>query len=191
MIADTQLPFLDRCLWLKDLAHPRVGVQFLVYTSDEMKVLSRRPFIQKEILQKGKVLSMHPHEDAVRWLGFAAEDLEMVELAEKAGIHNQTCFHAQQCAEKCLKAIYAASGELIPRTNLITDLFEQLPPAKKVDLAGLHDRVTALDQFYIPTHYPDALPGSLPEGLPGPEHARSALEIARLCYEQVSCELSE
>ena len=36
-----------------------------------------------------------------------------------------------------------------------------------------------LDRFYIPTRYPDALPGSLPEGLPGLDDATQALHIAR------------
>lgn len=191
VIADTQLPFLDRCLWLNDLAHPRVGIQFLVYRPEEIQALSHRAFIENEILRKGKALPMHAQEDAARWLGFAAEDLEMAALALEAGIFNQTCFHAQQCVGKCLKAGIAASGMLIPRTHLITDLFEQLPPKGKSYMADLRDRVSALDQFYIPTRYPDALPGSLPEGLPGREHARSALEIARLCHERISARLSE
>ncbi len=186
VIAETNLPFLDRCLWLNNLVRPRVGVQFLVYRPCEIGALSRRNFVKQEILLKGKVLPMDPQEDAKRWLGFAAEDLTMAELALDAGVFNQTCFHAQQCAEKCLKAGIVAAGGLTPRTHLITDLFEQLPPGDAANLAEYRERIAELDQFYIPTRYPDALPGSLPEGLPRREHARSALEIARLCFERVS-----
>ncbi len=186
VIAETNLSFLDRSLWLNNLVRPRVGAQFLVYRPCEIGALSRRNFVKREILLKGKVLSMDPQEDAKRWLGFAAEDLTMAELALDAGVFNQTCFHAQQCAEKCLKACVVAVGEITPRTHLITDLFEQLAPGDQGNLAELRDRVSALDQFYIPTRYPDALPGSLPEGLPTREHARSALETARLCFECVS-----
>ena len=35
------------------------------------------------------------------------------------------------------------------------------------------------ERFYIPTRYPDALPGALPEGLPGREDAEEALATAR------------
>jgi hypothetical protein len=40
-----------------------------------------------------------------RWYSFAEEDLRMSELALEEGLHNQTCFHAQQCVEKALKAL--------------------------------------------------------------------------------------
>ena len=36
----------------------------------------------------------------------------------------------------------------------------------------------SLNQFYIPTRYPDALPGSLPEGLPNKEDTEKALQYA-------------
>jgi len=35
-----------------------------------------------------------------------------------------------------------------------------------------------MDQYYIPTRYPDALPGSFPEGLPGKEDAEEAVLLA-------------
>jgi len=45
--------------------------------------------------------------------------------------------------------------------------------------AGLRDDLsTQLDDFYIPTRYPDAIPGAMPEGLPNAEDAREALEVA-------------
>lgn len=42
-----------------------------------------------------------------------------------------------------------------------------------------------MDQFYIPTRYPDALAGSLPEGLPDKGDARKALDIAEDIYLQI------
>jgi HEPN domain-containing protein len=42
-------------------------------------------------------------EESEHWLAFAREDLCMAELALPAGIYNQACFHAQQCAEKAVK----------------------------------------------------------------------------------------
>ena len=60
-----------------------------------------------------------------------------------------------------------------PRTHRIVDLLSLLknnPFDVKVQL---------LDRFYIPTRYPDALPGMLPEGLPERGDAEHALDSAR------------
>ena len=67
-------------------------------------------------------------------------------------------------AEKCLKACLAAGGALLPRTHLIADLLQQLPTTAQGTVAGLEQDLLTLDQFYIPTRYPDALPGSITRG---------------------------
>ena len=185
VIEDTNLPFLERSLRLSRIVKPRVGTQFLVYTPDEIRALSGRLFVEAEMLAKAKVLPMKPLDDAERWLEFARQDLRVAELALSEGIYNQTCFHAQQCAEKCLKACLAAQGELLPRTHLIVDLISRLPETIRSMLGSLEDDLSALDQFYIPTRYPDALPGILPDGLPDRSHAETSLTVARRCYEAV------
>jgi len=190
VIKETQASFLDRSLEMAGAVKPQVGVQFVVYTPAELQALAGRPFVQVELLQKGKVLPMNPELDARRWLEFAKEDLRMAEFALEAQIYNQTCFHAQQCVEKCLKACLSALGELLPRTHLIVDLLNQLPEATRAALAELEEQLVKLDQFYIPTRYPDALPGSLPEGLPRRTHAEGALAVARLCHDKVARRMS-
>ena len=42
-----------------------------------------------------------------------------------------------------------------------------------------------LDQFYVPTRYPDAPLGSLPEGEPGREDVKKAMAIAHTIMELV------
>ena len=111
------------------------------------------------------------------WLRFARDDLHMAELALKDGLHNQVCFHAQQCAEKSLKAWLVHNDESVPRTHRMADLLT-LVSADFLDEA-LEDRLLLLDRFYIPTRYPDALPGSLPDGLPEEKDALEALEVAK------------
>ncbi len=51
--------------------------------------------------------------------------------------------------------------------------------------------VQLLDRFYILTRYPDALPGSLPEGLPDASDAQEALSVARQVFEMVTQELRQ
>ena len=117
-----------------------------------------------------------------RWLEFARQDLQMAELALKEGIYNQVCFHSQQCVEKCVKGLLSDLGKSPPRTHAIVDLLGLLP---KEYLQHLREDLAQLDIFYIPTRYPDALPGSLAEGLPGKEDAQEAIAAARACWKGI------
>lgn len=117
-----------------------------------------------------------------RWLFFANQDLRMAELALAEGLHNQVCFHAQQCVEKAIKAWLTHQGKTPPRLHSLTDLLNLLNPNPVAHLAS---EIQLLDRFYIPTRYPDALPGSLPENLPDREDAEQALGVARQTFEQI------
>ncbi|MEJ2302597.1 MAG: HEPN domain-containing protein [Anaerolineales bacterium] len=108
-----------------------------------------------------------------RWLRFAQEDLRMAELALQDGINNQVCFHAQQGVEKAIKGLLAFQGIAPPRTHRIADL------VSLVKNSPFDVEVQLLDRFYIPTRYPDALPGVLPEGLPERLDAEQSLNTAR------------
>ena len=46
------------------------------------------------------------------------------------------------------------------------------------EIEELRYELITLDRYYIPTRYPDALPGSLPEGLPTEKEANEAITIA-------------
>jgi len=111
-----------------------------------------------------------------RWLAFAHEDLRVAEIALPEGLFNQVCFHSQQCVEKALKALLAQSAVSLPRTHAVSELINLLPSGW---LSGLREKLAHLDAYYIPTRYPDALPGDLPEGLPGKGEAEEALGLAR------------
>jgi HEPN domain-containing protein len=64
----------------------------------------------------------------------------------------------------------------------MADLLTLLPP----DLMGeLSDAIRVLDRFYIPTRYPDALPGALPNGMPRQPDAEEALDLARRALQRV------
>ena len=123
------------------------------------------------------------NESAERWFAFAREDLQVAEVVLKEEVFNQTCFHAQQCVEKALKGTLARQGQTPPRTHAIADLLELIP----ADLLGdLRDDLRGLDDYYIPTRYPDALPGTLPEGLPGLAEAEEAVSLARIALKRLA-----
>ncbi len=120
--------------------------------------------------------------EAVDWLRFAREDIQVAEWALSAQIYNQACFHAQQCVEKALKAWLCRHGILPPKTHQLSLLLTLLPGD---DLDVLRPSVLLLDRFYIPRRYPDALPGALSDGLPNAADGEEALEIARQVLQQI------
>ena len=67
----------------------------------------------------------------------------------------------------------------VPRTNRLADSWQRLPATDRDALVHLRDAAFDLDRYYLPARYPGALPGVLPEGLPGKEHAERAVETCR------------
>jgi HEPN domain-containing protein len=89
------------------------------------------------------------------------------------------CFHSQQCVEKLLKAVLHKENIDVPRVHSIVELVRK----SENILDGINAfrlKAAILDSYYIPTRYPDAIVGSLEDGLPDEEDAREALEIANL-----------
>lgn len=111
-----------------------------------------------------------------KWLEFAKEDLVVARLSLEKGIYNQVCFHSHQGVEKMLKGYLAAKDKDVPKTHFIGVL---LRLCAQIDqrFKKMIDRCIKLDDYYIPTRYPDALPGRLPEGLPEKKDAEEALSV--------------
>jgi HEPN domain-containing protein len=123
-----------------------------------------------------------------RWLAFAHEDLRMAELAMGEALYNQVCLHCQQCTEKAIKGLLVHQEQVPPRTHRMADLLTLLDPNPLIPLAL---SVQLLDRFYIPTRYPTALPGDLPEGLPDAADAQEALDVARQTIEIITRALEQ
>lgn len=158
--------FSERAAEIRRL-RPTVGMDILVYTPAELRRVQQRPFVRLELLEKGKVVPLRPLDEAMEWLAFSEEDLRMARLALGEGIDNQVCFHAQQCVEKCLKALLARQGALVPRTRRIVDLWQLLPDAIRTQFADLQD----------------ALPGPRAESPPDRAQAERALEAAEAAWQ--------
>lgn len=116
------------------------------------------------------------------WLFYAFSDLQ---LAEQSDMNHQICFHSQQAVEKSLKAILAWRKQVTPKTHSIWSLVKAVIKAvsELQNKESLLDNARFLDQFYVPSRYPDALPGSLIEGLPTNEDAQRSLELAKDFYQ--------
>lgn len=108
----------------------------------------------------------------------------MAELGLGENLWNQVCFHSHQAVEKSLKALFAYEDYLPPRTHRLTNLSKSLEDAYP-SLEESAGDLLVLENYYIPSRYPDATPGSLPQGLPGSEDAKRVLAAAQKVSEFV------
>jgi HEPN domain-containing protein len=104
---------------------------------------------------------MRESNEAERWLEQAEDDLRWAAHLRDAGANNIACFLSQQVAEKALKALLYHSGEELVVGHSVQDLCERAAQ-KWGEIAQRCPGWGTLDAFYIPTRYPDALPGSIP-----------------------------
>ncbi len=119
------------------------------------------------------------------WLDRAADDLAVGKLTLKKGYTAHSCFLSHQAFEKSLKAFLIKRRATHPRTHKLVDLVTECATLDEA-LANLLTGAIVLDQYYIPTRYPDATPGTLAEGLPSAKQAKEALNIAQDAFDTVS-----
>lgn len=110
------------------------------------------------------------------WLASARSDLELAQVPRSEGILREAlCFHAQQAAEKALKALLIACGIPFPKTHNIKTLLERIPdghplPDEVLNAAGLTD-------YAVLTRYPgDYEPVDEDEHREAVESARAVLQ---------------
>jgi HEPN domain-containing protein len=122
-----------------------------------------------------------------RWLEFAEIDLKAARTLLKEGsLSSVVGFHAQQSVEKCLKAVIESRGLNPPKSHDLIRLYGQVDDMIKLE----EDALAKLNQIYIDARYPASL-GSLPEGPPDAEDAKSFYEFAREVLAQVKAVLRD
>ena len=110
----------------------------------------------------------------------ATFDLKAAQWNFQGGFFNTVCFLAQQGAEKALKSVLYYGG--VSRKKLLThSTLELLSEASRVipALNELLDDARELDLHYIPSRYPNGLPGGFPHAFYGRKTATDALEHVR------------
>jgi HEPN domain-containing protein len=115
-----------------------------------------------------------------QWLDKAAEDLVVAQLVLVENHLAHVCFLSQQCIEKAFKAYLIAKINQYPRTHKLVDLLQQCIGIDSNFSPFLADCIS-VDQYYIPTRYPDGTPGGLPSGLPTMAQAQKAVTAASQC----------
>lgn len=99
--------------------------------------------------------------EATRWLRQAENDLAAARLVLQGGFFAQACFMAHQVAEKALKALAYFRGDRFVIGHSLVELASTLEDSYP-RLRDLQRLLTTLDRYYLPTRYPDALPGGVP-----------------------------
>lgn len=95
--------------------------------------------------------------EALRWFKQAKADFAVVQTLYSREHYAAACFHAQQAAEKALKAVLMANGQRIIWAHSVREL-ARLCESYDLSFAELAETGALLDQFYIPTRYPNGLP---------------------------------
>lgn len=119
-----------------------------------------------------------PREEGTRWLLQARQDISDAEYAHIGERFNLTCFLAQQAAEKAIKGYLYAQGRSLVIGHSVARLCRDAAGFDP-EFEDLRRRAAPLDKYYIPTRYPNGLPGGIPAEAFDEIDADRALELAR------------
>jgi len=98
---------------------------------------------------------LNPEADFRAWIRKAESDLKAAEhtLTLKEGCpFDVVCFHAQQCAEKYLKALLVSRSLDFPKTHDLRLLMQRIPA--EIDLKLQIEKVVSLNRYTIEARYP-------------------------------------
>ncbi|MBI4583003.1 MAG: HEPN domain-containing protein [Planctomycetes bacterium] len=119
-----------------------------------------------------------PRHESQRWLEQARRDLEDTRYSEAGNRHNLACFLSQQAAEKALKAYLYAQGNAVVWGHSVDELCRKSTPAEP-GFEILRRKAGKLDRFYIPTRYPNGIPGGIPADSFDDQDSNQALSLAQ------------
>lgn len=105
------------------------------------------------------------------WLRHAKSDLALARMPKtRRLLYEHLCFHAQQAAEKSLKAVLVHHGIRVPRSHDLAYLLSTLPHGVNISPSLLE--LPILTKYAVQQRYPGEDPPLTPK------HRRSALELA-------------
>jgi len=96
-------------------------------------------------------------EDASEWIRRARSDLALARAKSEGVYLEDLCFHAQQAAEKAIKALLIRHGVRFPYVHDLAVLLKLLEKARG-DLPSHIRRAARLTRFAVQTRYPGAAP---------------------------------
>jgi HEPN domain-containing protein len=122
------------------------------------------------------------------WLDQAQRDLEQAAASREDGRHEWACFAAHQAAEKAVKGLHLHHGQEA-WGHVVASLLAELPADVTVPPA-LEEQGRVLDNFYVPTRYPNGHPQGAPFEHYGPLQSEQALTHARAILDFVRSQVA-
>ncbi len=119
------------------------------------------------------------------WLSQAKDDFVWGSDSLATKHYAQCCFIAQQVAEKACKAIAYFRGFDMIKGHSVASIARELKINDTMEKAAKR-----LDQYYISTRYPDAMPQGAPFEYFTEEQAREALSMAQMFVEYAEKEIN-
>ncbi|MFQ5599079.1 MAG: HEPN domain-containing protein [Candidatus Krumholzibacteriia bacterium] len=95
---------------------------------------------------------------AIDWFAQTERDLEQARAPQDQGRHEWACFAAQQAAEKAVVALHLHRGQEA-WGHVVARLLRELPIEVEPDLI---EKGKVLDNFYVPSRYPNGHPEGAP-----------------------------
>jgi HEPN domain-containing protein len=131
-------------------------------------------------------------DESIRWLTQAEDEFADADELRKRGRFYLALFHFQQAAEKAVKAYLYLKMKSIEvfYTHSLDDLLKMAIEADKsfTEIA----QAKKLDRYYIPTRYPNGLPGGVPSRyFDDPEEAEEAMLLAKGVIDLVKKEFKQ
>ena len=114
------------------------------------------------------------------WLKQAENDIDWAIYSFNGDFFLQTCFIAQQAAEKALKAFCFWKGFDIVKTHSLYQIIKMLKINGK-----LEKNAKELDIYYISSRDPDSFPAGAPFEIITKEQSEKALEAAKEIFKTV------
>jgi len=128
-------------------------------------------------------------ENGLRWLRQAEHNFQVAKKHIKDNDFSDVCFMAEQTAQVALKAFLYFKGERFVNVHSVTELIKRIGESSE-NFIALLEMATKLDQYYIPTRYPDALAGNvIPAEVYKREQAKEAIEIAQKILDLVKAKM--
>ena len=129
-------------------------------------------------------------EEAMRGFTHAKDEFIDADELRKRGRFYLALFHFQQSVEKAIKAfLYLNVKSIEFYTHSINDLIKIA-----IDIDTEFNKVVSvkrLDQYYIPTRYPNGLPGGIPSRYyDDPKEAEDAMLLAKKAIELIEKKIS-
>ncbi len=120
------------------------------------------------------------------WFSQAERDLWLAADLRQNEYHEWSCFVAHQAAEKAVKALHLHSGQEA-WGQVVGGLLRELPQDVPAELI---ERTQVLDNYYVPTRYPNGHPAGAPMDHYGRLQSEEAFRHARAVVEYVRSQMA-